>query len=83
MKPSLSTDTGVSQSFLKLPTSFPLHSKHVIKAIDRTLQDICSNPCPFSGITTVFGGDFQQTLPVIVKGKCEGIIDMTLQHSAL
>jgi PIF1-like helicase len=47
------------------------------------LQDIRSNQNPFSGITVVFGGDFQQTLPIIPKGSCEDILLAMIQWSLL
>jgi hypothetical protein len=37
----------------------------------------------FSGITVVFGGDLQQTLPIVVKGSQEDIVHATLQSSPL
>jgi hypothetical protein len=45
------------------------------------LQDICSTSQSFSGITVVFGGDFQQTLPVVVKGSRPDVVQATLQCS--
>ena len=47
------------------------------------LKNIYSTDKSFAGITIVFGGDFQQTLPVIVKGTQEDIILATLQCSTL
>ena len=47
------------------------------------LQDICSTNKLFGGITVVFGGDFQQTLPVVVKGSREDVLQATLQRSHL
>ena len=46
-------------------------------------KDICSTNKSFAGITVIFGGDFQQMLPVVVKGTREDIIQATLQHSPL
>ena len=57
--------------------------QHVVEAVDRTLHDICNNDRPFAGITTVLGGDFLQTLPVVPKGSCEDIVDATIQQSHL
>ncbi len=57
--------------------------RHTIEAVNHSLQDICSNDCPFGGITVVFGGDFQQTLPVIVHGTQEDSIQASLQRSHL
>ena len=47
------------------------------------LQDLCSNTQPFGGITVVFGGDFHQTLPVVIHGTREDTINATLQRSNL
>ena len=46
----------------------PMQSKKVADAVSHTLGDIMQNDRPFGGITVVFGGDFQQTLPVVVHG---------------
>ena len=47
------------------------------------LQDVQSSPKPFGGIMVVFGGDFQQTLPVVARGLWEEIVNATLQRSPL
>lgn len=57
--------------------------RHAVEAVDRTLRDICNDDRPFAGITTVLGGDFLQTLPVVPKGSREDIIDVTIQQSDL
>lgn len=42
--------------------------KKAIEAVDRTLKDIRDEPSKaMGGITTLFSGDFRQTLPVIPK----------------
>jgi hypothetical protein len=46
-------------------------------------QDVHSTNKPFAGITVVFGGDFQQTLPVVVNGTREDCIQATVQRSIL
>ena len=70
---------------LHLPYSslphYPHRWRHAIEAVDRLLQDVCSTPHPFGGITVVFGGDFQQTLPIVVRGSRADIVHATLQHS--
>jgi hypothetical protein len=67
-------------------TSFPLLiniARHAIEAVDRCLRDIRSENKPFGGITVVFGGDYQQTLPIVPHGSPEDIINATLQRSYL
>ena len=56
---------------------------HGPEAVSRTLQDILGNSKPFGGITVIFGGDFQQILPVILKGKKEDIVGATIQQLPL
>ena len=46
-------------------------------------QDISSTNKMFAGITVVFGGDFQQTLPVVVHGMREDMVQATVQRSTL
>ena len=56
---------------------------HCAEAVDRMLQDICSSELPFGGVPVVFGGDFQQILPVIVGGTCADIVQACIQRSSL
>jgi hypothetical protein len=58
-------------------------SRYAFKAVDRTLRDITNSDRPFGGITTLFGGDFQQTLPVVARGSREMIVAQTLQRSPI
>lgn len=51
--------------------------------MDRTLRDIRGDDRPFGGITVVFGGDYQQTLPIIPQGSREDIINAILQNTLL
>lgn len=61
----------------------PQH-RNAIEAFDRTLRDVRSCPDrPFGGVTVLFGGDFQQTLPVVSKGSRAEIVDATLTSSYL
>ena len=39
------------------------------EAVDMSFRDIRDQPnVPFNGVTVIFGEDFQQILPVVVKG---------------
>ena len=58
-------------------------NRNAIEALDRTLWDLRDNGRPFGGITTLLGGDFQQTLPVVQKGTRAKIMDATLTRSYL
>ena len=53
------------------------------EAVDLTFKDIRNSNQPFGGVTVVFGGDFQQILPVVVKGGREQIVGQCLQRSRL
>ncbi|XP_028052315.1 ATP-dependent DNA helicase PIF7-like [Camellia sinensis] len=61
----------------------PMQQRHCVKAVDRTLRDICDSEKPFGRITVVLGGDFRQILPVIIKRVREQIVNALLRHSIL
>ena len=57
--------------------------RHCFEALDRTFQDLRNCQRPFGGMTMVFGGDFQQILPVIPKGSRADIVGASLRKSHL
>jgi ATP-dependent DNA helicase PIF1 len=57
--------------------------KHAYEALNRTLQDICGNKCPFGDKVVVMGGDFRQVLPVIPNGSPAEILNASLNSSYL
>ena len=61
----------------------PMQHQHAQETIDCTLRDVCECDKPFGGLTVVFGGDFQQILPVIVKGSRSDIVDACIQRSVI
>ena len=61
----------------------PMTHRHVFDAVERTLQDIRKSDKPFGGIPAVFGGDFQQILPVIPQGGRQEIVEASMQYSAV
>ena len=62
----------------------PMQNRFTHEALDRTLRDICDDEStPFGGKTIVFGGDFQQTLPVLPNSTQEEIINASLPRSYL
>ena len=42
--------------------------RQAVETLDRTLQDIMGCNQPFGGKVMLFGGDFKQVLPVVVRG---------------
>ena len=63
--------------------------RHAFEAVDKTLRDLMKavDPLleekPFEGKVVVFGGDFRQILPVVIKGSHEDIVRSCLQRSIL
>lgn len=53
------------------------------EALDHSLHDICNCNQPFGGKTMIFGGNFQQMLPMVPKGTQEDIIATSLPKSYL
>ena len=57
-----------------------MQHQHAPEAIDHSLRDIREDKRPFGGLTVVFGGDFQQILPIVPNGSREDIINASIQH---
>ena len=63
--------------------------RHAFEAVDRTLRDLMKTVDlllknkPFGGKVIVFGGDFRQILPVVIKGGREDIVRSCLQRLIL
>lgn len=63
--------------------------RHALEAFNRTLQDLMKSvdpaleKVPFGGKVIVFGGDFRQVLPVVVKGSREDIVQACFKKSVL
>ena len=61
-----------------------MQHRHAAETVDRTCRDLLGTPDrPFGGITVVFGGDFQQILPVVRNGSRADIISASLLQSTL
>jgi hypothetical protein len=55
-----------------------------MEAVDRSFRDILNNSeKPFGGLSVVFGGDFRQILPVIIKGFRGQTVGSCIQRSFL
>ena len=61
----------------------PMTHRHAFEAVNRLFQDIHGNKKPFGGITFIFGGDFRQILPVVVKGSRAQTVGASLKASKL
>jgi hypothetical protein len=61
----------------------PMQHRHIMETVDRSFKDLRNSDKPFGGITVVFGGDFQQILPVILKGSMAQIVGACIQKSFL
>ncbi|XP_073120339.1 uncharacterized protein [Henckelia pumila] len=57
--------------------------RDIIEKFDEMLRDIMSSNIIFGGKIIVFGGDFRQTLHVILKGTKDDIIDSSIVMSPL
>ena len=62
----------------------PMTHRYAFEAVDRTFKDLMKavDPSleekPFGGKVIVFGGDFRQILPVVIKGRREDIVGSCL-----
>ena len=62
------------QTSLIIIDEITMQHRHAAEAIDRLMQDVRGSDKLFAGVTVVFGGDFQQILPVIIKGSRPQIV---------
>ncbi len=61
----------------------PMMHRHCFEAVDRLLRDITRINQPFGGKIFIIGGDFRQTLPVVLHGFRADIINATIKSSFL
>jgi hypothetical protein len=71
----------IQQAVAIIRDEAPMQHKHCMEAVDRTCRDLRNSNEHFGGLTVVFGGDFRQILPVIIKGRREDIVAACIQHS--
>ncbi|MCO5563734.1 hypothetical protein L7F22_017381 [Adiantum nelumboides] len=73
----------IKQTALIVWDEAPMIHRHAFEALDKTLHDIMQKDLVFGGKTMLLGGDFQQILPVIPKGRREDIVGASLCNSNL
>ena len=73
----------IRQTKLILWDEAPMTNKLAFEKLDKALQDIMSNNELFGGKVVLFGGDFRQILPVVVRGNHAQIINASLKKSYL
>jgi hypothetical protein len=62
----------------------PMQHRYNMKAVDCSSRDILNNSeRPFEGLSVVFGGDFRQILPIIIKGSRGQTVGFYIQCSFL
>ena len=61
----------------------PMHHRHVYECLSRSLIDIRRDERPFGGLTMIMGGDFRQTLPIVVRGTRAQVVSACMKRSPL
>ncbi len=65
----------------------PMAHKHCFESVDRLLRDVMKkidprySLIPFGGKIVIFGGDFRQCLPVVIRGHRADIINSSIKSS--
>nr|PNR39261.1 hypothetical protein PHYPA_019539 [Physcomitrium patens] len=57
--------------------------RFMFEAIDRSLRDIRNIDSPNGGVVVLYGSDFRQTLPIVVRGGCKQTVQACLRYSYL
>jgi hypothetical protein len=73
----------IRQTSLVIWDEAPMQHRHIVETVDRTFRDVLNSDKPFGGLTFVFGGDFQQILPVVIQGSRPQIVGACIQRSVL
>jgi hypothetical protein len=79
----------IKRTSLILWDKAPMAHRNYFEALDKSLRDILrstneeSENMPFGGMIVVLGGDFQQIIPVVPKGRREHIVNASIKHSYL
>ena len=73
----------ICQTDLVIWDEAPMQHWHIIQAVHKTFKDLRGSNQPFGGVTVVFGGDFQQILPVILKGSRAAVVGACIKRSFL
>ncbi|XP_074365252.1 uncharacterized protein LOC141706381 [Apium graveolens] len=79
----------LKQTSLIIWDEAPMQHRHAAESVDRSLRDIMTSldperaSLPFGGITIIFGGDFQQILPVIPKASRAQVVSASLNSSKI
>ncbi|KAI5448568.1 hypothetical protein KIW84_015830 [Lathyrus oleraceus] len=61
----------------------PMTNQNCLEALDRSLQDICSNSAPFGGKVLIMERDFRQVLPIVRKSTKAQVISACIVQSHL
>jgi hypothetical protein len=61
----------------------PMGHRHLLEGLDRLLQDLMKNQCPFGGKVVILSGDFHQILPVVPHGSRSQITNACFKRSPL
>lgn len=75
--------TSLNHVHLLIWDECSMQNRFALEAADRTLRDLRDSDELFGGITTVLGGDFLQTLPVIPYSSPSEVLGATLLNSHL
>ncbi|KAL7139390.1 hypothetical protein ABFS83_09G047500 [Erythranthe nasuta] len=58
-------------------------NRHSIEALDTLLRDLCDTSLSFGGKIFLLGGDFRQTLSVVVRGSRDSTVAASIASSAV
>lgn len=62
---------------------YTMANRKAVEAVSRTPKDICRDNRAMGHITVLFSSDFQQTLPVVIRGTRVDEVNASLKRSTL
>ncbi|KAL7152777.1 hypothetical protein ABFS83_04G121300 [Erythranthe nasuta] len=81
--PSEVDDVDIGKAELIIWDGAPMANRHSVEAFELLLSDLCDSSLSFGGKIVLFGGDFRQTLPIVVGGSRDSMIAASMVSSTL
>ena len=81
MRPNSADAEVLRKASLIIIDEITMLPKHGLRCIDKLLRELMNTEKPFGGKVLVVGGDFRQTLPVVMRGTRTDIIESCIKSS--
>lgn len=82
VKPASADAKLIKEANLLIWDESTMAPSYALSAVDRLMKEIMQNDVPFGGKVLLLGGDFRQTLPVVVRGSRSAIVESCIKFNS-